>query len=230
MDDKDKNKYIVRYEKRLGQFGYSPAALGWGKEGRQDVRFKILSELIIARPQSSVLDVGCGFGDLYRFLRNNLWRGEYAGIDIVPGLLNMAKEIDPHINVFEGDVTSSDSPPVNIKYDFVVASGVFNAKLSTTTNEEHIQKALTNMYGLSKIAVCVDFMSTYVDYQHPEAYHTNPMWAFNIAKGLSRRVTLRHDYMPYEFSLIIYKEDMVSVKNVFCAFGKANQKNLCAQT
>ncbi|MBN1183782.1 MAG: class I SAM-dependent methyltransferase [Bacteroidales bacterium] len=224
MDEIDRNEYITRYQERLDHFGYSPATLGWGKEGRQDVRFKVLSELIIARPQSSVLDVGCGFGDLYRFLINNQWHGKYYGIDIVPGLLNMAKEIDPDINVFEADVTSSDFPSADVKYDFVVASGVFNAKIKLTTNEEHIKKALIKMYSLSNIAVCVDFMSTYVDFQDPLAFHTDPGWAFNVAKGLSRRVMLRHDYMPYEFTLIIYKDDSISSRNIFHEFEKAGIK------
>jgi len=38
---------------------------------------------------------------------------------------------------------------------------------------------------------------------------------FCIAKKLTRRVALRHDYMPFEFCLFLYKDDSKNKKNVF---------------
>ena len=33
------------------------------------------------------------------------------------------------------------------------------------------------MFELCRQAICVDFMSKYVDFQSPEAWHTDPAWA-----------------------------------------------------
>lgn len=65
MNNKDIDIYLKRYNDRLDKFGYAPESLGWGggKE-RQYLRFKILSEIGL-QVGDSILDVGCGFADMY---------------------------------------------------------------------------------------------------------------------------------------------------------------------
>jgi ubiquinone/menaquinone biosynthesis C-methylase UbiE len=214
LNEADRKAYIQRYEGRLREFGYSPEALGWGAHGRQPVRFGVLAEPALRRPQGTVLDVGCGFADLYDFLGEHGWHGQYTGIDIVPGLLAEARKRHPDLDLREADITAdAASLPA---CDFVLASGVFNAALAKADNETHIQTALRAMFGLARVAVTVDFMSSYVDFQKPGSWHTDPGQALAWAKKISRRVALRHDYMPYEFALFIYADDTVSEQNVFC--------------
>ena len=66
MNEKDKHAIIQRYSENLQKYGYSPKTLEWFKN-RQDIRFKALSEMGDLN-NCSILDVGCGFGDLYGFL------------------------------------------------------------------------------------------------------------------------------------------------------------------
>ena len=216
MKTEDRLDYVLRYEKRLQEFGYSPATLGWGVHGRQEVRFSVLAELALRMPHSFVLDVGCGFCDLYDFLANRGWQGRYTGIDIVPGLLEVAKRRHPDLDVRELDITEESAPLDS--YDFVIASGAFNAALPSGNNQSHAEAALRNMYRCSRYAICVDFLSTSVDFQKPGAYHTDPGWALATAKRLTRRVLLRHDYMPYEFALFLFRDDAISERNVFQSF------------
>ncbi len=214
MNNKDIDNYIKRYTGRFEQYGYSPETLGWGKNGKQEVRFSVLGELAIRDKNSSVLDVGCGFADLYLYLLKNGWNGIYTGIDIVPVLVEKAKELHPRINVHQKGIHSSALE----KADYVIASGVFNAKLINESNSSHIEKSLNKMFELCNKAVCVDFLSTDVDFQKEGSWHTDPLWAFQLVKKLSKRVTLRYDYMPFEFSLIIFKEDAISEINTFKAY------------
>jgi SAM-dependent methyltransferase len=209
----DRLDYVQRYEKRLQEFGYSPATLGWGIHGRQEVRFSVLGEYALRMPESSVLDVGCGFCDLYDFLKTSGWRGRYTGIDIVPGLLDVARQRHPDLDVHETDIT--DDHAALGEYDFVIASGALNAALPSGGNQAHIEHALRNMYPRSRHAVCVDFLSSYVDFQKPGAFHTDPGWALVAARRLTRRVSLRHDYMPYEFAVFLFHDDAISERNVF---------------
>ncbi len=213
MNEPDRKDYIQRYESRLREFGYSPESLGWGTHGRQPVRFGVLAESELRRPQSSVLDVGCGFADLYDFLGEHGWHGQYIGLDIVPGLLEEARKRHPHLDLREADITADTAALPAC--DFVIASGVFNATLATGNNETHIQTSLRSMFGLAQVAVAVDFMSSYVDFKKPGSWHTDPGHALTWAKNISRRVALRNDYMPYEFALFIYADDTVSDQNVF---------------
>lgn len=216
MKTEDRLDFVHRYEKRLREFGYSPQTLGWGVQGRQEVRFSALAEFALRMPESSVLDVGCGFCDLYDFLVKGGWQGRYTGIDIVPGLLQVARQRHPDLDVRELDITD-DSTSLD-EYDFVVSSGTFNAALPSGTNEAHIQLALRTMHRRSRYATCVDFLSRYVDFQKPGAYHTDPSWAFSAAMQLTHRVLLRNDYMPYEFSLFLFRDDTISERRVFQTF------------
>ncbi len=215
MNDLDREDYIARYRARLSEYGVSPVALGWGRYGRQEVRFAVLAEHALCNPTSSVLDTGCGFADLYGFLREHGWHGRYIGVDVVPDLLAAARKRYPELELRELDITLAgvDLEPC----DYAIASGVFNAKLKVGDNPTNIIAGLTAMWRAARVAVCVDFLSTFVDYQKPGAHHTNPGWAVAAARKLSRRIILRHDYMPYEFAITIFKDDAISERNVFQA-------------
>jgi len=216
MRDEDRMDFIRRYENRLRETGYSPETLGWGKNGRQEVRFSVLADFALRDTSSSVLDVGCGFADLYEFLAGHGWRGRYTGIDIVPGLLEVARQRHPCIDVREADIT--DQTVLLDQYDFVISSGIFNAALPSGMNEVNVENALRRMVQLSRRATCVDFLSTYVDFQKPGAHHTDPCWAFALAMRITRRVILRDDYMPYEFSMFLFTDDSISDRRVFQSF------------
>ena len=204
MELADRADYVERYERRLREHGHSPETLGWGKLGREHVRFQVMTDVVQEVGAASVLDVGCGFADLFDHLVAQGWNGEYSGIDIVPGLLAEARERHPSLDLQEADVASYEPAGT---FDVVVASGVFNARLRSGDNLAHITRSVERMYALASRAVCIDFLSTYVDFQQPDGWHTDPAWALELGRGLSKRLRLRHDYMPFEFALIVYRDD-----------------------
>ncbi len=177
------------------------------------MRFPVLAAPALAKPDCSVLDIGCGFADLYAFLTSRGWHGRYTGLDIVPALLDEARRRYPGIELHErdGGAGLADLPP----HDFVIASGVMNLALPGGGNEAHIERFLAVMFEHAREAVAVDFMTNQVDFKHPDAWHTDPAWAFAVANRLTRRLVLRADYMPYEFALILYKDARASARTVF---------------
>jgi SAM-dependent methyltransferase len=216
MDPLDRASYVKRYEERLHRHGYSPEALGWGRNGRQEFRFSILSADILVNPMSSVLDVGCGFADLYEFLRARGWSGRYVGIDLVPALLDVARARHPKLDLRLADLV--EISPGTERFEYVVASGIFNAKLVAESNTTHVERSLGQMFDLCDVAMMSDFLSTHVDFQHETAWHADPAWAAGVAAQLSQRFALRHDYMPYEFALTVYRRAEVSWRNVFKSY------------
>ena len=206
MHSIDKNFCIDRYTDRFKEHGYSPQSLGWGDQGKQAIRFKIMCDIGIDK-NSSILDVGCGFGDLRRFLTENGWEGEYLGLDFVPDFIEEARKRQPNIKVASLDILKDDLAQ---KFDFVFSSGIFNAKLKATDNYTYIQKMLGKMLQLSNKGVAADFLSSYVDYETELTFHSDPSRILEICKSLSKRVSLRHDYMPYEFTAYIHKDDSIS--------------------
>jgi hypothetical protein len=80
------------------------------------------------------------------------------------------------------------------------------------------------MFELAGRVVCVDFMTTHVDFQRPEGWHTDPAWAIDLARRLSKRWSLRNDYMPFEFALTIHRDDE-HPGNLFRGSGQPEAKN-----
>lgn len=206
MNEHDKQIYIERYNKRLSEHGYDPKTLGWGGgHERQELRFRVFAESVLQR-DDSVLDVGCGFCDLYGYLRRTGWRGNYLGVDINGNLLDTAREIYPGVQTSVVDILETR---VDRTFSWTFASGVFNAKLSGHENLQHIEAMLGRMFALSETGAACDFMSTFVDWQHPDAYHMNPYDALKIAKKLTWKVLLRMDYLPHEFMLFLFRDKLV---------------------
>ena len=54
-------KMVARYQKDFSLYGVSPASLGCPK-GRQELRFERVKNFLLKN--TSILDFGCGFGDL----------------------------------------------------------------------------------------------------------------------------------------------------------------------
>jgi SAM-dependent methyltransferase len=216
MNQGDILKYIERYTQRFSAHGYSSETLGWGKFGKQDIRFGVLSGNAIVDQNASVLDVGCGFADLYKFMKSHGWAGKYTGIDIVPVLIEQAAVMHPDANLIVGDFDQLELAP----HDYVIGSGIFNARLLNEPMEKYITDAINRMMSLANKAVCVDFLSSYVDFEKEGSWHTSPEWAYGMARKLSRRVMLRSDYLPYEFTLIIFKDDQIGENNTFEAYSK----------
>ena len=60
-----------------------------------------------------------------------------------------------------------------------------------------------------KVFIC-DFPSEFVDFKQPNSQHFKVKETIDfIVKNLSRRFQLRHDILPYEMTVIVYKDDCI---------------------
>ena len=87
--DKDFKKIINHFDDLFSKYGYSDKSIGWGKK-RKKLRYHILCEHFDLSGKS-ILDFGCGFGDLYMFLKKSYADFEYTGIDINTNFIKEAK-------------------------------------------------------------------------------------------------------------------------------------------
>jgi len=193
------------YQRLFTAHGYSPKALGWDK-GKQFLRFhQLTSNLQLSG--ASILDVGCGFGDFVDYLRcMNIEDYRYTGIDLVGEFIaeGQARFGSPRATFVQTSL--EDYAPAST-FDYVIASGTFNQKLEGVDGYEVIRRSLARMFHLSNIAVSADFISDKVEYSHEHNFNSAPETILSIAYGLSRNVTLRNDYFPFEFCATIYKDD-----------------------
>ena len=62
------NKHLINlYNSHYKTYGATPEGLGWGIKDRTALRYQILASRWNL-DGTSILDVGCGFGDFYGFL------------------------------------------------------------------------------------------------------------------------------------------------------------------
>jgi len=209
------------YNDSLMKYGYNAKALGW-INGRQKVRFSALTKIGNLQ-NSKILDVGCGFGDLYNFLKRKKIVFSYSGLDLNENFLQFAVK---HIKNKNAKFSLFDLREDNIagQYDWVISSGVFNHK--KTTDYKFIAKSLAKMFHSCKKGVAVDFISSYVDFMNKDIFYSNPEVIFKICKSMTKRLTLRHDYMPFEFCVYLYKNDSKTENNIFEEFSKMKYQNI----
>src|SRR5579872_7472936 len=118
MNPVEKELVSKRYSERARCHGDSPLTLGWTK-GRHFLRYHML----LSQWQfdgDSLLDFGCGFGDLYDYIQRRGWNLSYRGYDINPDLIAIGKKKYPRIQLSTEDIFETGSKK---SFDFAVSSG-----------------------------------------------------------------------------------------------------------
>jgi len=196
MKDSEKREAIERYNERFAQFGHDPRTLGWPKR-RHVLRYAILlGEWELAG--RSLLDYGCGFGDMYGYCVEHKPGVEYAGVDINPKLIEEGRRLYPAAELILADEEDPDR-----RYDFVVSSGVHNAKIGD--NWSFIEESFALFDRLATSGFALNFLSNRVQYELEHTYHADPVRVLELAYRYSNRVVLRNDYMPFEFTVFVDK-------------------------
>lgn len=197
-------KAIKIYSDAYRQHGRSPASLLIPK-GRQHERFTALCAPM-AGDGFSVLDYGCGFGDLKPFLDARFAGVRYTGCDINPDFIRECRESHGAGADFRLVQSHTD---VTDEFDYVIVSGIFNT-LYHDSREEHwatVQEMLRHLFSRARRCFSFDFMTDRVDFIAPGAYHQDPIEAYRfVERELSRRLTLNQSYMPYEFAMVVYRD------------------------
>lgn len=204
LNSKDIESVVDRYTNRYIEFGYSPKTLGWDK-GKQDIRFDILTSQYIFE-NKHILDIGCGFGDLNKTLLKKTEEYKYTGIELVDALYNEAQKHYNNKNIQFINQNILEFQPDTI-FDYAISSGVFNHKLYNDNNYIFIEQVIKKALSICRDGIAFDFLSDKVDFKLENTFHSSPEMILSIAYKYSRNIILRNDYMPFEFSLFIFKDD-----------------------
>lgn len=86
---RDKNSRF--YTTSLKKYGLTCKALHWNSQESQETRFKVLLSLLEEEISPyKIVDIGCGFGDLYHFMEPKPL--QYIGIDVMAEMVEEAKK------------------------------------------------------------------------------------------------------------------------------------------
>ena len=189
------------FNKLAEKHGYSPKSLAYGSEKSQKIKFDIVTEVGIT-DNCSVLDVGCGFGDYFNYLKQKGIKNiKYCGIDISNKIVDLAKEKNSSVNVIQGNVLDFLNDE---KFDYVISLGLNCVK--TGYNWETLTQLLDKMWKLSKRGIAYNAISTFSETSPREIYFVSPVKVIDyIMNNLTHKVVLRHDYMQHDFTIYAYK-------------------------
>jgi SAM-dependent methyltransferase len=176
----------------------------WNGAESHQLRHRQFDRLFANRPECSILDLGCGFGDFLTFLRDVGHRGAYTGYDISPSMIDAAKTIHgetEYCRWIVGDVPSEPS-------DFAVASGIFNVKGDVMENvwQDYVVQTIDVLAGCSRLGFAFNVLSLASDPEkrRPHLYYGDaPQMFAHCQARYGRSIALLHDYGLYEFTIIV---------------------------
>jgi SAM-dependent methyltransferase len=202
LDADDWLRLTSLYNGRLAEHGASVQTVGWRSAADQALRFDVLCRGLDLRNQR-VLDLGCGLGDFVAWAESRFGPDfDYIGMDLAEKLIESATQR------FGGPrrkfIADTLGPTTDVgSLDAIVSSGALSFR--TSDNMKTMRSLLTEAWDRTRGALCVNFLSSYVDYQLPKNFHYKPEEVFSFAKSLSRWVILHHDYPLYEFTIQVFR-------------------------
>lgn len=204
---KDSEEIKKLYQDKYKEFGVDPKSLCWHQKGAAHQRFRqFWAEIDFNK--KSVLDVGCGFAEMAKFLKKRYEGVSYTGVDIVPEFIEEAKKNYPGYQFFVRDFFSE---PMGEKFEVILASGVLNSNVPE--NLEYRKKAIKVMFERVEKVLAFNMLGAH---PQPKNDPTSNVWyadsleILNYCTTLTRRVIFRANYHPTDFTIFMYpvKEEL----------------------
>ena len=188
----------AHYLPLLAKYGASSKVVDYHNPGNHLARFVILAGIDDIR-EASILDVGCGVGHFAKWLNENGYEGDYIGIDLLPEMVERARELNPSMRFEVCDLLLESD---RFRADYVMASGIFH--LGDT---QFMQRVLSVMYASCERGVAFNSLSAWDEVNKKLGYFSaDPEETVAFCRTLTPFIMLRHDYLPHDFTMFLYRE------------------------
>jgi len=194
---------------RALEFGHDLKTLAYGSKATQERKFDVLLSAI-REQHFSLLDIGCGFADLYVHMRARGYDVDYTGVDVSGEIVALAKSAHPELRILHGDLLEDDLIPGE-QFDYVASTGI---NCAVNGRNDATERALLHTaFARCTRAAMVGLQSSIYRHRHPDKAADPQSWFSDPAalcdyalKNITPWVTLRHDYMPHDFTLFLFRE------------------------
>jgi SAM-dependent methyltransferase len=192
------------YEPKLNENLPDYAKLGWESADAQKIRFSAFAENIDLAGKS-ILDVGCGLGNLLEYLTETGINVKYTGVDILPKMITCAegKKLDGEFHCLD---IFSENPFGEASFDVVYASGIFNLNLGN--NDAFFADAICRFMKISKQYVAFSLLDERSPDRDCTYYYFSPPSVLKIIEAIPCRpgkVHIIEQYLNNDFTVICEK-------------------------
>ena len=204
---------------KLQEHGPTARGVDWNSERRQEICFRQLVH-IMENPLGiregvapTILDYGCGYGALARWLvQTGIPFSRYQGFDFTPSMIEQARNLFGALQNVEFTELEVEVAPA----DFVIASGLLGLKLDAELSEweSYVFSLVERLWSYSQRGFAFNSLTSYSDPERmrPDLYYPDPARLFDFCKrNLSRNVSVLHDYGLYEFTILVRRNEEVTL-------------------
>jgi len=173
-----------------------------GRRG-QRLRFEAFLQhhLVAGR---SVLDVGCGVGDFYERLQQRVIDADYHGIDLSTDMVARARQRFPGARFEVADISQLAA---GTAFDYTTAFAIHNIKVDNGL--AMLERVMRQQFALSRVMAYVSLLTDRYQGFSPHLQAWRAEEILTLALSISPYVALRHDYLPNDFSVAIYRQPLI---------------------
>ena len=198
------DEQIPYYRELAEKHGNSRDVAGWGSSQSQTQRFDVFCRHFHLAG-SSMLDVGCGRGDLLAFLKETgRAPAQYTGVELLPEIADYARGNHTGATVLVGDLANVDPPPV----DYAVASGIFN--LTIADHDNWMKHTIARMWSVARRGAAFNIISVHAPEHRDGQYYAKPEYWLAWCQSLTPYVVVRHDYAVHDMTFFLFREAVSS--------------------
>jgi SAM-dependent methyltransferase len=187
------------YEKALQQYGPGPKALLWWDYRSMAIRFRELVKDVPIKDRS-ILDAGCGLGDLLPYLYAKAPNFKYLGVDINKEFIKLAQEHYEGHKFVVGDPFNGRMG----KFDVVISSGVMNGNATNWMAKR--QKMIKNLWEQAGEALAFN-MAGGLKPIPPDLLiaYADPKEIYDYCRALTPNVKLNTSYLDKDFTITMFR-------------------------
>ena len=191
----------AHYEHRISPGRASYDVLDWATAASQHRRFEVLAENV-PLPGKSLLDIGCGLGDLAAFLDARALAVEYTGVDVLTRMVDACRQRFGDRRFVRADLFAGDDVPGGT-FDVVYCSGAFNLDLGN--NLAFLARAVRRMLALSREHVAFNLLHARSPCQEGGYFFYDPAEVVALLPPEAGEVRVLEDYLPNDFTVLCRK-------------------------
>lgn len=194
------------YGARYRAHGDSARGMDWKDEASQRLRFEVLTRHLDLTGSPTLLDVGCGNGELLAWCRERGYDVRYLGIDVSEEMVEACRRrFGPDAAAL---ASTADLERLGRRFDYAVASGTFNVKQDADDAVwgPYVRRSIAEMFAACDRGIAFNVMTTRVDWRLPHLYYMDPGEAPALADLCgTRRFLVDCSYPLFEMTVALWR-------------------------